>query len=442
MKKLLAVLTVLALLWTAAGAMAETAGMPDLYDLYDTSDGERTWIGTAVPIMDGVTLASPAEFSRRTSRMEVWDGTAYREVSLTMTTGDGTVLVLLHETDGEESGIPPYPFLEAGRIPEAGEMIVRSGDWMQSRINRAVYDVTVFTWKDREAMLLTLSGDTVPGAPVVTPDGKLVGIIAAQYAEGPNRYIALTVPSIAGCMQEAANLLENPSFDSRPDGYAVTVDGNLVTFSWEGMELPQPGEGEKLYHVVSEVESTYLTYMEITGATTEVTMLLTPGRTYVSGIGTYPGIPDGMPEQLAVTAIPEAEPLTDHHFRSEVFAIAEMAPDAAAGAMPVPVTEVSETLLRSGKGCIYSVTSYEVDGKKDDSTLLITLTAPDGNNYRYESGWYYDPDIMGRDEWYVTLDKAGILEMLNKNGYPEGTYTMDMYIDGQLADHFSFELIK
>jgi hypothetical protein len=32
--------------------------------------------------------------------------------------------------------------------------------------------------------------------------------------------------------------------------------------------------------------------------------------------------------------------------------------------------------------------------------------------------------------------------MLNKNGYPEGTYTMDMYIDGQLADHFSFELIK
>jgi len=83
-----------------------------------------------------------------------------------------------------------------------------------------------------------------------------------------------------------------------------------------------------------------------------------------------------------------------------------------------------------------------VNKKMDGFSLLVALTAPDGSNYRYESQWYYDPEIMGEDEWYVSMTDTGLLDMLNQNGYPDGIYEMAMYIDGKLADSFSFELIK
>jgi hypothetical protein len=110
--------------------------------------------------------------------------------------------------------------------------------------------------------------------------------------------------------------------------------------------------------------------------------------------------------------------------------------------MPTVPEQISETLLRSGRACIYSVSSYTVDQAMEDFTLLISLTAPDGSNYRYESGWYYDPSVMEKDEWYTLLSETTLLDMLNANGYPQGTYEMAMYIEGKLADSFSFELTK
>ena len=121
---------------------------------------------------------------------------------------------------------------------------------------------------------------------------------------------------------------------------------------------------------------------------------------------------------------------------------AQMPEGATGTSMPVPTTRVTEELLRSGRACMLSSTSYQVNKKMDGFSLLVALTAPDGSNYRYESQWYYDPEIMGEDEWYVSMMDTGLLDMLNQNGYPDGIYEMAMYIDGKLADSFSFELIK
>ena len=424
MKKWTALFIALVMMITAGTVFAETR--PDLYDLYDAADDGKTWIGTAVPIMDGVAVTSPVGLPEKVSGVEIWDGTAYRAVTLALPVADGKILVLLHETDGEKPGIPAYDYLEAGIVPQAGNLMVRSGDWMLSRINRAVYDASVISWNNREAMLLTLSGDTTVGSPLITTDGKLAGIITAEYAEGLNRYVALTVPEITACLQEAAGLLDEPEplADNRPDGYTVTMEGNLVTFDWSGVKLPEIAEGEKLYHIVADSESSYLTYVEVTEGVTKSTMLLTPGR------------------MVALTSLPEAEPMTDYGFKSQVLAIAELPEDAPKGTMPTVPEQISETLLRSGRACIYSVSSYTVDQAMEDFTLLISLTAPDGSNYRYESGWYYDPSVMEKDEWYTLLSETTLLDMLNEAGYPAGTYEMAMYIEGKLADSFSFELIK
>ena len=441
MKRLTAILIVLVMM-CAASVHAETAGTPDLYDLYDATENGRVWLGTAVPLMDGVAMTSPVGLPEKVTALEIWDGKAYRHASMGLPVADGKVLVLLHETDGEKPGIPSYELLQAGIIPQAGNVIVRSGDWMGSRVNRAVYDVSEISWNNRNALLLTLSGDTALGSPVITADGKLAGIITAEYAEGVNRYVALTAQEISVCLQEAAGLLDSPEMETPLKGYNVTTDGNLVTFDWSGAELPEAAAGEKLYHIVADSESSYLTYVEVTEGLSEITMLLTPGRTYLSGLDTYADTPDDLPRYLSVTPLPEAEPLTEYGFLSQVFAIAELPQDAAEDTMPVATHEISEELLRGGRACIYSVSSYTVEKELEDITLLITLTTPDGNNYRYESGWYYDPSIMEKDEWYVLLSNTSLLDMLNVNGYPAGTYEMSMFIDGKLADSFSFELIQ
>ena len=444
MKKLLALLLALTMLITAGTVFAETGGTPDLYDLYDPTGNGRTWVGTAIPITDGVAITSPIGMPETVKDLEIWDGTNYRKISETLSTADGKVLVLLHETDGAKPGIPAFDFVEYGVSVPAGELLVRSGDWMRSRVNRAVYDLTPITWNNREAMVMTLSGDTAIGSPLITADGRLAGMITAEYAEGVNRYVALSISEITRSLEEAIDILAHPVEDNRLDGYTVTVQGNEVVFDWSNVELPEVSEGERLYHIVADAESSYLTYMEVTGDVTHTTMLLTPGRTYISGFASFAGSPDDLPDKAAVTSLPEAEPLTDNGFKSLVFAIAEMPSDEDAknGVMPAPAAQITEALLRSHKACIFSSTSYSVDAMTENHSLLIALTAPDGSNYRYESGWYYDPSIMEKDEWYTSLDDTGLLEMLDESGYPEGIYEMAMYIDGKLADSFSFTLIK
>lgn len=441
MKKWTALLAVLVLLWTVAGAGAEAVAASDLYDLYEETAEGKTWICTAVPISEGVTIASSAGMPDNPEKLVLWDGKAFREVAVMLSTAQGAVAVLLHETDGEQPGIPEFPILEASRRVQAGELIVRSGDRLQSRINREVLDMSATTWKNRNAMLMTLSGETTPGAPVITWDGKLAGIIVSQYAEGLNRYLALMVDEITVCLNEADMLLNGGEISTAPEGYKVTADGNILTFDWSEMTLPEPGTGEKLYHIVADMENSYLTYTEVEKGMTGISMLLTPGRTYVSGLAVLSGPPDDVPEQIAVTAIPEAEPLTDYEFRSVTFALAELQEGASENDMPVPVTEVTQDLLKSGRACIYSVSTYKVEREISGCSLLITLTAPDGNNYRYESSWYYMPEFNEKDEWYVTLEMSGLTGLMDGR-YPTGTYEVCMYVDGKLADSFSFTLTK
>ena len=57
MKKLTAILTALVMIICAAGAYAEAG--PDLYDLYDATAEGKKWIGTAVPMIDGMAITSP-----------------------------------------------------------------------------------------------------------------------------------------------------------------------------------------------------------------------------------------------------------------------------------------------------------------------------------------------------------------------------------------------
>ena len=72
--------------------------------------------------------------------------------------------------------------------------------------------------------------------------------------------------------------------------------------------------------------------------------------------------------------------------------------------------------------------------------MLLSLTAPDGSNYRMESGWIYDPSLQEEDVWWMPMTETGLLDFLNRDGYPAGVYQVDLYIGGALADSFRFEM--
>ena len=187
--------------------------------------------------------------------------------------------------------------------------------------------------------------------------------------------------------------------------------------------------------VLVDTGNDYLTSFTAERDVRRVNLLLTPGRFYIVGPVVSEGRPSVIPKDYASFYLPKAEKLTEYGFKPIRTAIAEK----RVGKI-TPVDEVTEELLRSGRAYFWSSSSYTVTEKIEGKTLLITLTDPEGNNYRYESGWMYDPSCMERDIWYLKLSEMGLTDSLNEKGWPKGVYRMAYYVDGDLGGELEFRL--
>ncbi len=426
----------------APAAAEEAAKLPaDLFDLYAYEEDGSYWLGTAAPIADGILVTAAVTGVQTGSAIS--DGYGLWDAAVACTDENGLLTVVFYDEAEHVPKLGSYQLPPYGEGFSGSSLYVRCGDEQGSRINRSVKKASVIRWKDLDCLQLFLSGPAELGAAVLTDAGELAGILTAKYAEGENRYIALPAENIYRAVAEAADRIQSMDLTARgPEGFSVTAEGNLVTFDWSGMEMTPPEEGMTRYLVVADAGNSYLTYfpLESEGATA-VRMLLTPGRTYVSGFTAGTSVPDSLPEEYAVTVLPEAKPLTDYGFRSTACMLAE-GPEGGLkkGEKPVPVTDVTEELLRSGRAYFYSSSVYDVEEQIDGLTLLVTLTTPAGENYRYVSGWIYDPAYEKEDTWFVSMDDTELLENLNRDGYPAGVYELSFYVDGKLADTFFFEL--
>ena len=437
MKKALVVLLALAMTLAAAVSAGEEAAAPELLNLYRTDGETAEWIAPGVLLYEGVVVTAAGAIPENLTGLKISDGqTVWNAAAMAVDEKGLITVVIFNRTDGEPAtGV--YELADKNDIA-AGGFVVRAADGDRSRENRTVTDMITVEWKGVSCTLATLSGPAPIGSPMLTPRGRVAGIALSEWAEGSNRMVFLPAQALYNCLMDGLNsLMETPV---PPEGFAVTASGNRVTFNWAKMTMPETGENEKLYLVVSDTDNDYLTYFRIDDEKL-LTMTLTPGRTYDAGITAMADTPDRVPMEFARITLPEAEPLTDYGFVSHVMAIAEApAGGLARDEQPVPVTAVSEALLRSGRAYFYSHTSYQVEKTILNVSLLVTLTDPNGNNYRYESEWVYDPSFMAEDIWSVSMEDTGLLDMLNQNGYPAGTYELAMYIGGRLADSISFEL--
>ena len=436
-------LTVVLLLLCCAFAGAEEIRETDLFDLWDYGGESPVWTGSAVPISEGVVITSSAMLPKNTDYLVVSDGKEQWEAEAVMSDSEGKLMLVLFDAEKKPSRYGTWPLMPMGTNTAASSCVVRFGDALGSRINRAVLNAEETEWMGRHCYLMTLSDAAPAGSPVLTEDGQLAAIVAAQYAEGMNRVLALPADEIAESLTEVAAMLNNlPDWSEKPEGLTVTLDRNAATIDWSGMTLPEKAENEKLYLIVADAGNSYLNYYPAEVSNRTLKTILTPGRLYVAGVKAYSGIPDSLPDKYIVFNAAPVKRLTDHSFRPILTAVAEsQGPSLKEGETPVPVTEVTLDLLRSGRAWFYSSSTYEVTEEINDGTLLVTLTDPQGVNYRWESSWVYSPAYMEGDIWYISLRDSGLLSFLeNRNQDIRGVFQMAYYVNGDLADCFEFEL--
>ena len=443
MKKSLTALLVLMLLAVlCACAGAEEAGKTDLFDLWDYGGESMTWIASVVPVNEGAVMTSPAVLPEDTEHLAVSDGKNFWEARAVLQDDEGLLALVFYDSAETPERCEPWALLPIGTSVDVEDCVVRTGDAFGSRVNRGVqYAQEIF--RERRLEVLSLTGPAAPGSPVLTADGQLAGIVVAEWAEGVNQVLAVTPEEIIFTWYRISGLLENlPDWQDMPAGMDVTVERNLVTVDWtDDVKLPEMAEGESLYLVVADTGNDYFTFNPVDPAQKSITLLLTPGRFYIAGFVAAAGTPEVFPETYASFSVPAAKSLTEHGFRPLVIAVAE-APEGGLkeNEAPVPVTEVTEELLRSDRAYFYASASYEITEDIPDQTLVIALTAPDGVCYSHKTGWTYLKECMAEDIWYLSLKDIGLTEGLEQKNYPKGIYRIAYYVNGYLADAFEFEL--
>ena len=451
--RLLSLLTVLILMLSCAGAETITANpntestemqegrYADLMDIWQTDGEGRIWLAAAAQAMDGMLVTSPALLPEKTEGLTVSDGQNEWKVEAVIPDSAGVIAMVFYDTSRSVPVRSAWPMMAYGDSVQASTCTVRSGDAAGGRTDTKVLSAASLQWKNCRALLLDLEKKTPLGAAVLNARDELVGVVFAEYAEGPYRVLALPVEEIVRCMSEAGELLTNlASWGDPPDGFRVTTEKNQVTIDWSEMILPEKAEGENLYLVIADIANDYLNFYPAETEIRSFSTILVPGRVYVSGILASAQTPSELPEHYEVTVIPSAEKLTKYAFHPIRTAVAEMPANAKDGDTPWPLTEVTEELLHSGRAYFYSASAYEVKERLPDQTLLVTLTDPDGIVYRYESSWLYAPEYMKEDVWFISLTESGLTWSLDKSGYPRGEYQMAYYVDGDLADTVSFIL--
>ena len=441
---LLLMTAMMALAFFSRASAEETGGTPkaDLFGIWETAEGKKEWVAGAVPFSEGVVITSSALLPEKSGHLAVSDGENTWEAKAVIPDNTGMIAMVFYDPDEQAAGSEKWPFLPWGTTVPAASCRVRFADDTGRTDSCGVLAAEDFHMQGRRFLLLTLTEQVKPGSAVLTEGESVAGIVTAEWAGDGNRVLALPAEEIIGSLQEVASLLNDlPEWGNAPEGLKVTVEKNRVTVDWKEMSLPEKAEGEELYMVLVDTANNYLNYYPAETQERVLSLVLTPGRVYAAGLAASAEKPADIPEPFTIIHVPQADQLTEYGFHPVLTAIAEGTEEGVKeGNAPLPVTEVTEEMLRSGRAYFYSHSVYQVEEKSEGRTLLVTLTDPNGVNYAYESSWVYMPECMAEDIWYLSLKETGLTKALDRNGYPAGVYRMAYYVDGDLADAFEFEL--
>ncbi len=442
MRKVTAFLTALVLLLTAAAACAQENGTEDVkygvFDLYDMNGESAVWTGVGIPVLPGLVILPEVNMPENRDSLMLMDDSGMWDTEIIIPIEGTHVAFISFDAETSVPKISPWPMMTVPGLPDPNLIFVYHTNAAGDRIFRPASAVTPLTWEGMDCMTLTLSGSVRPGDPVLTDGNELAGMILAECSEGVNRYIALTVTGIYSLVMQLSDKVGDLSTDMEaPAGFTVTVEKNRVTFDWSKVSIT-PAEGMKLYLVVADAENDYLNFGPADTEETSGTMLLTPGRTYLSGIMESAQEPEELPKGLTVTELPEAEKLTAHGFTAVKTALVRSENgNPLSDESPEIIEALTAEDVKNGYIFFYSHSAYDVEEETQDS-LLISMETPDGMDYRYVSGWIYSPSYEQEDIWVTSMQDLGFAGVLESKNYMAGEYRIRYYVGGELADSFSF----
>ena len=206
-KRMLLLLAALLLVFSCS--FAEETRPSELLDLWDYGAESPVWISSAVPVTEGIAMISTASLPENTDQLVVSDGVNFWEVHAVIPDRDGRLAtVCFDEDETKPCRYTAWPFLFPRDNLQVSDCIVRDADEWGSRINRGVLGAEEVVRNGEPCCLLTLTGPVSPGSPVLGTDGRLLGIITAEWAEGVNRYLAELPETLAVSLTDAAMLLD------------------------------------------------------------------------------------------------------------------------------------------------------------------------------------------------------------------------------------------
>ncbi len=444
MRKITALIMAAILLLTVTASPAEEQEAADVmygvFDLYDMNGETAVWTGVGIPVLPGLVILPEINMPENGEGLMLMDDSGMWEPEIIISIPGTHVAFISFDAETTIPKISPWPMMNVPGLPDPGQIYVYDTNASGDKLFRSVSAVTPLTWEGMDCMTLTLSGSVHPGAPVLTEGNELTGMILAECSEGVNRYIALTVTAIYSLVFRLSDAVGELSTDmAAPEGFTVTPEKNRVTFDWSKVSIT-PSEGMNLYLVVADAENDYINFGSADTGETSGTMLLTPGRTYLSGLLESATAPNELPKGLAVTELPEAEKLTAHGFKPVMTALVRSeSGDPLADKSPEAFKTVTAEDLKNGYIFFYSHSSYDVTEEMQD-TLLISMETPDGMDYRYVSGWIYSPSYEQEDIWATSMTDLGFARVIENKNYMAGEYRISYYVGGDLADSFTFAI--
>ncbi len=442
MRKVTALLTALILFLTAASAHAQDDGTENIqygvFDLYDMNGESAVWTGVGIPVLPGLVILPEVNMPENRDGLMLMDDSGMWDAEIIIPIEGTHVAFISFDAETTVPKISPWPMMTIPGLPDPNLIFVYHTNASGDRIFRPASAVTTLTWEGMDCMTLTLSGSVQPGDPVLTEGNELAGMILAECSEGVNRYIALTVTGIYSLVKHLSDVVGDLSKGMEaPEGFTVTLEKNRVRFDWSKVSLT-PTEGMNLYLVVADAENDYLNFGPADTGETSGTMLLTPGRTYLSGLLESEKEPEELPKGLTVTELPAAEQLTAHGFTAVKTALVRSeSGDPLSDKAPVTLETVTAEDVKNGYVFFYSHSAYDVEEETED-TLLISMVTPDGMDYRYVSGWIYSPSYEQADIWVTSMKDLGFADVLENKNYMAGEYRISYYVGGELADSFAF----
>ena len=139
MKKFVCCLLLFICVCAFACAEESAEQMPsDLFDLWDYGGESPVWVATAVPVTDGILIASAAVKDIPAEQLAVTDGKNTWSAVAVLPDENEQLTLVFYDPATVPVSVGAWPLLGWGESVSASSCMIRFGDRLGSRINRGV----------------------------------------------------------------------------------------------------------------------------------------------------------------------------------------------------------------------------------------------------------------------------------------------------------------